>query len=133
MQDPTTVAIIVERDGAARILMLAERVHVWALDTPGNRVAAQAVWSKRLKHDHKLSMTLFSLDDAPADKAVAGQLESIDLHHGEYSQESPWCRAEVFGCSLTGRTRSEFRRFGFDGFEAVEGGFSVQRPDRPAT
>jgi hypothetical protein len=43
---PTRVAIVVTRDGSADLPSLARTHDVWIADTPANRAASEAVWSK---------------------------------------------------------------------------------------
>jgi hypothetical protein len=38
---------------------------------------------------------------ASPEEALLGVLESVDLHHGEYSHDPPWSVLEVLGCAPT--------------------------------
>ena len=127
IRDPKTVAVIVECDGAERIAALADRVHVWAIDTPENRRKAEAVWRRRVGNQHELSMTLFPFDPVAPDQIVLDVLESIDLHHGEFSQSPAWSRAKVYGALPTPSLTTELHRFGFFHIDEIDGGFVAWR------
>lgn len=130
LPDRLTVAIIVDRDAAARILGLADRAHVWAADTAANRRAAEQVWQRRKGMRGELYITLFQFDDVSAEQMVANELASVELHVGSNGQVPPWSRACVFGAAATPFLTDEFRRLGFEvvaeepatGFTAVRAG-----------
>jgi hypothetical protein len=130
--DPLTVAIIVERDAAARILELADSVHVWAVDTAANRRAAEEVWARRMGKEPELSMTVFQFDEGAPDRVVAAALDAIDLHHDERSQVVAWSRALVFGAAPSVALLDALRGFGFDEIVVTETGFRASRKGRQA-
>jgi hypothetical protein len=125
--DPLTVAIIVERDAAERILEFADRVHVWAVDTPVNRQAAELVWRRREGTRNALSMTVFIFDELSSDRIVARQLATIELHHDKRSQVPAWSRALVFGAAPSPLLTEEFLQFGFQVLPGNESGFTAIR------
>ena len=76
-KDTQTVAVIVERDGAAKIARFADRMHVWAIETPDNRAAVETVWSRRADLFSPLSMTIFHGMATTPEETVAGILPTI--------------------------------------------------------
>jgi hypothetical protein len=126
--DPLTVAVLVERDASARIAALADRCHVWAIDTPENRRAAEPIWRRRRAVSQRLSLTLLQFDPVAPEEVVARAMEGIELHRGEASQSPPWRRAEVFGAAATPALLAVFRQYGFNQLDTLPGGFSVERP-----
>lgn len=96
---------------------------MWALDTRENRRAAETVWARRRGSSHVLSMTVFMFDaTATAESIVVAQLESIESHHDEVSQVTPWRHAVVFGASASPSVRTAFSRLGFDNVAATATG-----------
>jgi len=91
------VAIVVDGCFGARLPGLASRLHVWLLDTQGNRVAANGVW--RTSNTDPLletGVTTFRADpESKPDEIVSSMLSTIDLHHGEYGHLPPWSRVSA--------------------------------------
>jgi hypothetical protein len=124
---PHRVAIVVDPTFGERLTELSRTAHVWACDTPENRRIARRLWAGRKVKDLESGITLFKF--APhdsADEVCRGILETVELHHGEWSHTPPWSEVEVHGASLTPTLREafvelDFREFGTtpDGFIAV--------------
>ena len=58
---------------------------------------------------------------------LISELETIELHHGEFSHDPPWSRINVIGTKWTERIHKELERLWFkshldtpDGFEAAK-------------
>lgn len=131
MPDITTVAIIVDHHAGALIAELADRVHIWAIETPDNRGGIEAIWARRTKTPDELGVTVFHFDPSPPDQVVSHYLSTIDMHHDSYSQSPEWCRAEVYGARLTPEFLADFQSHGFDEFEDTPTGFVATR-SRPS-
>src|SRR5439155_16767933 len=89
------VAIVVDPTFGDKLVGLAARLHVWITDTAENKAAAHVVRRESGGvHSLERGVTTFSVGptDRP-DEIVASVLETIDLHHGEYSH-SPIGRSE---------------------------------------
>ena len=58
---PTRIAIVVIEDGSADLSTLVRTQHVWVVDTPLNRAAAEKVWAARSAGDG-YDLTTFTPD-----------------------------------------------------------------------
>jgi hypothetical protein len=126
------VAIVVDGRFGARLPALACGVHVWLLDTPANREAANEVWQSRESAPSiEEGVTTFRADsNAKPDQVVSSMLGTIDLHHGRYSHSPPWSFVEVYGTTITPALTAVLASFGFtnvatlsdDGFKAWRSG-----------
>jgi hypothetical protein len=73
-------------------------------------------------------VTTFKCSDNETDRdRFLNIIETIDLHHGEYSSESPWSVFEVVGLSLTEEVSSVLKELGFMTFTPTTGGFLAMR------
>src|SRR5438093_1466185 len=109
------VAIVVDQAFGERLIALASRLHVWIIDTPANKAAALA-HSRESSGAPSLESgaTTFTCATAiPPDESVASMLETVDVHHGEYSHSPPWSFLEVFGASPTPRLSTAPAEYGF--------------------
>jgi hypothetical protein len=126
---PHEVAVVVDPAYGDKLLELAARLHVWIIDTPANKAAAQVLWSQD-GHVHSLDngVTTFSAFrvDRP-DEIVASMLETIDLHHGEYSHSPPWSVLEVYGASPSPSLAAALADYGFTDILPILGGFRASR------
>jgi hypothetical protein len=81
-----TVVVVLEREFGEKVVALSERTHVWLVDSPVNRAAAEPIWA-RLKRDPPADalaqgLTLFqSLPKASPEEAFADILDTIAEHH----------------------------------------------------
>lgn len=109
------VGIVADPDFGSRLSELASRMHVWIVDTPANRAAANRIWAARPSAPSlERGVTIFqsNLDDAP-DQRVVAILSTVDLHHGEYSHDPPVNVLEIHGAPLTNSLRSALGDLGF--------------------
>jgi len=127
------VAVVVDRAFGARLLPLAQRLHVWVCDTSTNREATEkavadlppnAVWNE-------VGVTTFGRGeiDSPEDLIIryAGD---IDLHHGEHSHDPAWSQIEVYGVRLNDALRTAWQEYGVNEFRETPEGFVCSRPPR---
>jgi hypothetical protein len=109
MMDPeTTVGIVLDRSFGDRLLGLPPRMPVWIIDTPPNRGSVQSLRTG----DPARSISTFV--DVPSDSAedlLIGMLPTIDLHHGEYSQDPPYSALQVFGATPTLQVREALEEY----------------------
>ena len=125
----TTVGLVLMPDAAVRLLSLRGRMHVWAVDSPAHRAAAERVWAGDPAHGTNRGITLFGWSPGGDLEGICRRvLVEIELHHGEYSQSPPYQAVEVLGCPLSDRLRSEFEEFGFSEFTSITEGFRAERP-----
>lgn len=127
---PHGVAVVVDPAYGDKLLDLAARLHVWIIDTPVNKAAAQVLWGQDGRvHSLDNGVTTFSAFrvDRP-EETVASILETIDLHHGEYSHSPPWSVLEVYGASPSPFLAAALADYGFtDIISPTSGGFKASR------
>ena len=123
------VAVVVDPTFADRLSALAARVHVWIIDTPTNRAAAEVVWRDGGGASSiERGATTFKADQRePADEIVASMLGTIDLHHGEHSHTPPWSVVEVFGANPTPLLVAALSDYGFSHVVSTPGGLRSWR------
>ena len=112
------VGIVLHENYGDKLLALLSRMSVWVVDTPVNRAAATKIWASR--PDQSLTTFKVATGASAADRCL-GELETIDMHHGEYSE------LEVFGVALTEDVRRGFTEAGFCRFAVTEDGFVAYR------
>ena len=119
-----TVGIVVDTHFGSRIEQLAQKMPIWVVDTPVNRAAAEQFWRKNSSFTHMQEVTTFKvdLDGTPNDWCCAILL-TVDLHHGEYSQNPPYRSVVVIGTDLSADLRAIFENYGFRDFREEGQGF----------
>lgn len=113
------VSIVVDSDFGSRLESL---VHgpVWIIDSPANRMAAEASWQQ------KAVVTTFKGVDGDSPGASCLKiLTTVDLHHGEFS--GGYSVLEVIGTPLTEELHAAIKDLGFSKFEATGDGFRASR------
>jgi hypothetical protein len=123
------VAVVVDPAFGNRLLELAGRVHVWLIDTPANRAAANVVTgSEDGVNSAEHGVTTFSASATePPDAIVASMLEIIDLHHGRYSHSPPWSMLEVYGTGATPQLLAALADRDFTNISPLPDGFRASR------
>ena len=125
---PYRVGLVLHEDYGDRLTELLARMPLWVVDTPSNREAAQRIWSSRPGQSHLTGLTTFKVaSDSSAVERCLGELDTIDLHHGEYSASPSYSELEVFGLALTEDVRRGFVEEGFAKFEVTDDGFVAFR------
>ena len=125
-----TVGLILDAAYGARLASLADRMHVWAMESPDNRAAAEVVWPKYGPGTVDRGVTLFTRTDEMNEPQWSGLLGMIDLHHGPLSEDPPYEAVEVFGNPLTNDLRRWLKASGFGASFATAEGFRAERiPD----
>jgi hypothetical protein len=123
------VAVVVDPAFGDKLSPLAARVHVWIIDTPENNDAAEAVWRECSgANSIERGATKFSASRTdPPDEVVTSMLDTIDLHHGEYSHVPRWSVLEVFGANPTPRLVAALAELGFSKVASTPDGFKSWR------
>jgi hypothetical protein len=112
METPTRVAIVVELDFSGALEQLAERMHVWVVDTPPNRAIAEKVWG-RGSGDRTHGITTFDIDATAAPEMwVVEFLNTVDEHHGLRAEWASDVELEVWGVGLTANIRGALQELG---------------------
>lgn len=93
-----TVAIVIDPDFGSALQSLASRMPVWVADTPGNRLAIEAEWTRRRRDGAEREVTVFRMiGGLSAAEHVSALLATIESHHGPDAQDPPFEVLEVFG------------------------------------
>jgi hypothetical protein len=124
----TRVAIVYS-DIGAQLPELAERFHVWVVDTPSNRRAAEAIWAVA-PGDRTHDVTTFKQAEAEsAEVSLVDLLPVIDEHHGLREDWATDIVLEVMGQPLTPSIRAALQALGpFAVLERQEGFTATRTP-----
>jgi hypothetical protein len=119
-------------DFSAELPSLAEQFHVWVVDTPINRRAAEALWSVEVGYDRTHGVTIFKqYEGESTESSVVHLLPVIDEHHGLGQDWAMDIVLEVLGVPLTAGLRSALEALGpFDILERADG-FAATRTTAP--
>ena len=108
------VAIVADPGFGERLESLAERMHVWAADTPANRHTVERLWATVTAPSIERGVTVFRVSPSePSDAWVADIIPDVELHHGEYSHNPPVDTLEIHGTVLSTRLRMALDAAGF--------------------
>jgi hypothetical protein len=122
------VAVVLDRYFGDRLLALTQDGPVWIIDSPDNQTAAQGCWNRNPVASHLEGITLFkSFDSTSPEDALIANLDTIDLHHGEYSAPVPYSVLQIIGTPKTARIEASLLEYGFDHLEDTPDGFRAIR------
>ena len=120
---PSTVHLVVAPDYGERLMDLPFGEPAWVADTVPNKPVIQRMWSQ--KRD---GITSFQIaPTATPEDWLIDILDQVELHHGEYSQSSPYSALQVVGTELSRRLRAELESYGFNRFEHAPDGFLAHK------
>jgi len=124
VESNVSVAIVVDPNFGERLVSLVTQMPIWIVDTPANRAWAEYVWSHA--GSNQKAVTTFRVNDGDGAEWCRSILPQIELHHGQFSESTPYNSIEVFGAGLTVDLRDALSSYGFtissqraDGFCAV--------------
>jgi len=133
MNEPYSVAVVVDSNFAERLFEIAAEMPVWIADTPANRAAAERLWAPSAPQPSTQDVTTFAVDPAATPESwLVGILANLDLHHGEYSHDPPYSAIEVYGVSLTPEIRSRCSEYDLLRFVQRTDGFRASKSDAKA-
>jgi len=121
------VAIVVDPNFGERLIQLAAELHVWAVDSPANRTAAERIRATPgAANSLERGITMFgaALGAAP-ERVVADILATVDLHHGVYSHTPAWSIVHVYGAPISPSLRLALRELGFSEAREFPEGFTA--------
>jgi hypothetical protein len=91
-------------------------------------MVANRAWAAAQGVSLEHGITLFKYAEADSsDQVCLDILETVDLHHGEYSHAPPWSEVEVYGAQLTPTLQSALVELGFSKFDVTTDGFVAVR------
>jgi hypothetical protein len=124
-----TVALVLDGGFGLRLVELATRMQVWALESPVNREAAERFRKTTPGTSLDGGITLFRAfpDDAPAD-ILATQIGVIEEHHGALSHDPPMDALEVYGATPNGAVLAVLLECGWSEVSVTEAGFTARQP-----
>jgi hypothetical protein len=95
------VRVVVDREFGERLEALPRAVPVWIVDSPANTAAAQRI-REEYSDPNAAGITTFRayLGKSP-ERLFLSVIATVDLHHGESSQDPPYTAIEVIGGAPT--------------------------------
>jgi hypothetical protein len=112
------VALILDPNFGQRLTALASRSHVWIVDTPANRLIAEEYWQDNPEHKLETGITTFEVyDDETVAETCLRILDTIDLHHGGHSSDSPYSTLEIISLPATQDIKCALEELGFEVIE----------------
>ena len=132
MDKPHKVAVVVDPIFGERLRDLSKRLHVWICAAKVNVEIAQEIYSKTgNEHSWESGVTTFKFMESDSSEEIfLGIIDTVDLHHGEFSHVPPWSVVEVYGTKLTPAIKSKLTLFGEGSFEEIETGFVFLRKSK---
>jgi len=124
---PQKVIIVFDPEFGDRVIELARTAHVWVIDSPKNKLAAEHYMEEIRKKGSPLDERGVTLTICYRSKLDSDFLETLEDHHGMYAQNLPWNEIEVIGASLDEQTEKLLKNCGFYWFERTSWGFKARR------
>ena len=117
MASTQSVVLVVDTAFGARAGEVAERAHVWLVESPENQAAARTFWAVSTQTANpgasEGSVTTFTGRGAlPADWA-AEMVDTIEDHHNEHAQHPPYSKLVILGTSSTPQLVESLAAAGF--------------------
>ena len=121
---PYRVRVVVEASFGERLAALPPGEPVWVVESAENTPVAKRLWSEPPTSNQLAGITTFqpSLPDT-AEEHLLSVLDTIDLHHGNYSADLPYSVLEVIGCEPSPRISAALDELGFSVVSRSESGF----------
>jgi hypothetical protein len=121
----TKVALVLDPGYGEQLRALAAEMAVWIIGSPVNVAVAKDIWKQPAESPHVV--TTFEPD------TFEGLLDSIELHHGHYSQAPAFQELEVVGLMLNAEAQQVLQEYGFESETITEGGFVASRAPNAGT
>lgn len=120
----SNVAIIVGAESSFDLQKIAVSMEVWAPNLPEYKQAAERI-RETLPES---SVTLFNpaTSESPEQEFLSW-LPTVDLHHGEYSSETPWEVMHVYGATITAEIKRALTEYGVEEITPTDFGFRACR------
>lgn len=125
-----SIAIVVDEEFGSRLLSLATRTRVWAVDSVPNRRFADRLSEKARALGEATGVTLVrAAEGADGVQTCLDMLYRVEAKHGVYTSNPPYGEIELIGVSEhdAGSVRQELERLGFSVFEPTSNGLRAFR------
>ena len=131
---PSIVNVIVAADYGERLRDLPDDEAAWVADTPTNNPVIRSIWTTHSADPNRGNHTGITSFQVSADKTpedwLLGVLDTVEEHHGEYSQTPPYSILRVTGTALTPLIRERLESYHFVKFEDLPEGFAAHKSAR---
>ena len=123
------VALVLDPHFGEKLFPIAERMHVWAVNSTKNSAAAKEWWHKNNDIFFQKGISTFEYNSNQTPEEIASRIiETIDDHHvADYDEEfgeiPEWSVIEVYGCSLKSPIKETLQQFDISEFEKTVFGF----------
>jgi hypothetical protein len=127
-----SVALVVDPEFGDRLRVLSSRLHVWIVDSPCNRPAAEAIWIAKAAgegYSNEAGVTTFEAVGATAEDWCIGIIDSVDDHHNSSSHNPGYTVLEVYGAAQSQRIRESLKELGFVRFIDTPEGFNAKKTE----
>ncbi len=122
------VALVFDPNLGDKLEPLASHSHVWIIDTPHNQAIAKKYWQTHPLHKRETGVTTFKFSDSQTTEELClSMLDTVDLHHGEYSSNPPNSILEIVGLPRSKEIQAALEELGFKVFEPTPDGFRASR------
>ena len=123
------VAIVFDEHASSLVRAIADRCHVWLVESEENMKAAQTCWARANPVDNKLvsGVTTFVRGSELPEKALEMVLELVEDHHGEFAHDPPVSEVLVVGFEPTDEMLEVLREWGFTEFQSSAEGLVGKR------
>jgi len=121
------VRVVLDPDFGERLAELPDHEPVWVVNSAANTPTAKRLQAER-GGAHLYGVTTFTpYTDGSPERHLLAMLDTVDLHHGEYSADPPYSEVKVYGVGLSQAVERVFRDLGFTLFHATPDGFVAAR------
>jgi hypothetical protein len=120
------VILVLDRNYGAELSSVPDG-HIWLIESPSNLEAAASYWARHESTVEHGVTTFKAADSESGSEMCLNILNTIDLHHGEYSSDPPYSVLEVVGAPLNHSVKAAIETFGFSRFESTINGFRALR------
>jgi len=123
VQKEHRVGIVLDESFGRPLMLLAQRIHVWAVESRANTRAAKdfLALDVSLSDDPLESgVTTFVPQGNSRSENLTGVLEDVDEHHGEYAHTPPWTVLEIYGLDEADVDKARLGEYGVTNLKRTE-------------